>query len=886
MILTSELSIKLAADYIKESNILPDVDLKFIRYYADETSAGDVTWNTVKMIENGVDAVIGDMASSSTEISAGLTGMFQIPQCSCASATSTLSNKAAYPYFFRTTANVVLYGEAFIDWTKNMGWKRIALIYTLDGPGQQALEKMEIKASMEPSIEVDRLPLYSSQGRHVNKTLKALIELGTRIVAIADLRPTMQMSILKEAESMGLLKKGWVWIVMNNISPVFRGEPKLPKIEAFDGLMFASGLWDFTGEPRFDSLKELWKTQTIPDGYIQPERWEIEGLSFNGPSAYSCTELLALGLNRALDIYPGGRSVGLMDLRKRVFNSSNMTPSFYNFSYTGPGGLMLFNDTGDLSVSSFDISFMKNGIAVPYALVKLNHFELNPNVTIEYLGNTTEKPSETIMRYAMNSNIYEGYGLFVFITCVIGFSCCVLMFVLVFCFRHLKPIMIASPFFCYLQITGLAMMYVGIVLCLGKPTRLKCILLQLFLSVGFSLTIGSMIAKNYRIYRIFQNVFTVRTTRLRSYYLARIVAVFTILTILPLVTWFSVYPLEIDEYTLSRTTFCWICSYPTAEFGNWGYITMAEIMVLVWGYLLILLSTFLAFKTRNISSKWSETSQIAYVSYNSGIAALISCPGFFLSLDDYKVASYLKISSVLFAVTFSLLVLYFPKFIIIMRVILKETTKFSMYRMNADSEVELTKPSYSSSLEENLNLNLVAKNLFDFTVQAHEGVLPVKKMARLEFFSIWELRHIILVPMKRFFVLTDKTKKNATLHSYTDCEIIPSEESNHHSFRVRTTVGLVFLFQVSDNAALERWVTQSATFGIENTAATSSVAQPSLAAHSSFYAPSALGSQQMHDTPESALHNRSTSAGFIDPNIDSTANTGSFGVKSSWPRYP
>lgn len=133
---------------------------------------------------------------------------------------------------------------------------------------------------------------------------------------------------------------------------------------------------------------------------------------------------------------------------------------------------------------------------------------------------------------------------------------------------------------------------------------------------------------------------------------------------------------------------------------------------------------------------------------------------------------------------------------------------------------------------------------------------------------------------------------------------------------MRTTVGLVFLFQVSDHAALERWVSwfkggktenstditkreekikkessdltkaQSATFGVENTAAISSVAQPSLAAHSSFYAPSAFGSQQMHDTPESASHNRSTSTNFTDQNIDSTANTGSFGIKSSWPRYP
>lgn len=138
---------------------------------------------------------------------------------------------------------------------------------------------------------------------------------------------------------------------------------------------------------------------------------------------------------------------------------------------------------------------------------------------------------------------------------------------------------------------------------------------------------------------------------------------------------------------------------------------------------------------------------------------------------------------------------------------------------------------------------------------------------------------------------------------------------------MRTTVGLVFLFQVSDQAALERWVdwfkggkaenstdatkreekikkelsvalsqppakVQSATFGIESTVSTSSVAQPSLAAHSSFYAPSALGSQKMHDTQQSALHNRSNSIGFIDQNVDPTANTSSFGVNSSWSRYP
>lgn len=72
--------------------------------------------------------------------------------------------------------------------------------------------------------------------------------------------------------------------------------------------------------------------------------------------------------------------------------------------------------------------------------------------------------------------------------------------------------------------------------------------------------------------------------------------------------------------------------------------------------------------------------------------------------------------------------------------------------MNTESQAQLT--HNSSSLDENLNLRLVAKNMFDFTVQAHEGILPVKKLARFEFFSIWELKHVVLVPMKRFFVLS------------------------------------------------------------------------------------------------------------------------------------
>lgn len=140
---------------------------------------------------------------------------------------------------------------------------------------------------------------------------------------------------------------------------------------------------------------------------------------------------------------------------------------------------------------------------------------------------------------------------------------------------------------------------------------------------------------------------------------------------------------------------------------------------------------------------------------NAGLAAIIASPSFFMPTEYFQIAIYLKISSVLFASTFTLVVLFLPKFLLIIRHIVKSNKNLSLYRMNTESQAQLTQPVHSTTMDDNLNLKLVAKNMFDFTVQAHEGILPVKKLARFEFFSIWGLKHIVLVPLKRFFILSD-----------------------------------------------------------------------------------------------------------------------------------
>lgn len=88
--------------------------------------------------------------------------------------------------------------------------------------------------------------------------------------------------------------------------------------------------------------------------------------------------------------------------------------------------------------------------------------------------------------------------MIVLVISVLGLICCAMMIVLIFIFRYFKPIIVSSPIFCYLQLVGISMAYISVLLKLGKPNAAKCISLQLLLTVGFVLVIGSIIAKNYR----------------------------------------------------------------------------------------------------------------------------------------------------------------------------------------------------------------------------------------------------------------------------------------------------------------------------------------------------------------------------------------------------
>lgn len=111
------------------------------------------------------------MLSSMTEASASITSIWQIPQCSSASASYSLTDKSIYPYFFRTVASVILYGESLVDWVDSMGWNMFALIYTNDAVGQQVLHAMLGQANKHKITAMAQIPLYSLSEDQIEGTL-------------------------------------------------------------------------------------------------------------------------------------------------------------------------------------------------------------------------------------------------------------------------------------------------------------------------------------------------------------------------------------------------------------------------------------------------------------------------------------------------------------------------------------------------------------------------------------------------------------------------------------------------------------------------------------------------------------------------------------------
>ncbi|KAJ3369505.1 hypothetical protein GGF31_005215 [Allomyces arbusculus] len=177
----------------------------------------------------------------------------------------------------------------------------------------------------------------------------------------------------------------------------------------------------------------------------------------------------------------------------------------------------------------------------------------------------------------------------------------------------------ASPVFLGVTLVGIGMAFAAVPTYVGVPTAAVCAVQPWLLAGAFSVAIGAITVRNFRIYRIFSNPFA-STVLLRNHalfvWLAGILAVDVVL----LAIWTAVdAPVPTDvKLATSRYTAC--------QSKNAQFQTVMVSLLYVSKAALLLFSLWLAAQTRAAGGGYSESKSIAFAIYNLTLALCIGLP--------------------------------------------------------------------------------------------------------------------------------------------------------------------------------------------------------------------------------------------------------------------
>ncbi|KAG0295204.1 hypothetical protein BGZ96_012306 [Linnemannia gamsii] len=647
-------AIRLAVSEINANQLIPGAYItlvlkdSFNGHDPENSGAAQAIFSTVSLIQSlaGVSGVIGDVSSALTVQSALLTSRLSIPQCSYSAGSTQLSSKDQYGYFFRTIPTELMYGRVMMDFVASRGWKTIAVFYAGDTLGSQMMDTIANQAMMRNiTIGYRKSVMEVGAGTtlDVGSALDALEVSGQRIVVVASAGAS-QTKLIQEAVRRGLVSKEYVWIVVNEVTePLFGGDSSLEPTE-LNGFFMFDNLLKLHGYPPYEEWLDKWAA-------LDPTEYPYAGqrdISSNEVQAYSCMMVMANGFAKAV----GGNWTALHLLEAGRLGS-RLKPLAMNTNYTGPGGPMVFDENGDVVYGNFILSNFQGGEIVPIGTYYSGVFNLSSEPM--YFDGTHNTPADSAPLQVLNSKFGSSIGMVVISVAGLSVLFSLLTMLIVIVYRDAKVIKASSPLFCCLELCGFILLYLATVMGLDIPTKFTCMARPLALNVGFVLVVSNIVAKNFRIYRIFHNIYVTKRV-IRDSHLLKIVGTILSSNLVIMAAWFIKYPPALTQIALADFTSYWACS--NLDGSN---STPFFAVLLAYNAALLLIATYLAYMNRNVASNYNECRQIAFVVYNILLAGCLAMPTVFLPNEQFLIKFYLSTVVILFGTTFSLMFLFLPK---------------------------------------------------------------------------------------------------------------------------------------------------------------------------------------------------------------------------------
>ncbi|KAL4206055.1 periplasmic binding protein-like I [Rhizopus microsporus] len=868
-------AIRLAVAEINTKQLIPGAYITLVekdsypKPVEGQAAITQAVYSAISLIQEGVVGIIGDISSSWTSFSALMTSTLQIPQCSFSAVATSLSDKTQFGYFFRTVPTNLLYSDAAVSFIVSQGWPDLGVLYSDDDFGQQLSESLVMKARVS-GIHVKSYQSFYEDGikSDIKKSLDSLVSTGVRIIFVAA-EGEAQLAAMTLAAHTGYINNETVWLTtamdvddlykavlsfnsiiekrvnhtdivptveetsedltitkkQNSSGPIeyaARMATNLTTInynKTFSGGVFSfETLNELPGYEPFDVFLGKWSQL---DPIIYPYGGQTN-VSSNEGMAYSCMMVMADGFNRTVS-NSTGPSTNITHMLEQLAAGQlgdYLSPSTFNTSFLGPVGPVILDQNGDMATGSFRVYNIQNGVQRDIGRMIAGNLNLtSPPI---FHDGTTKAPTGVPDRSYLNPGYKSPVSIALLSMSAFGTVIVLFSMIIVIFYRKREVFKASSPLFCVLELVGFLLTYVSVAFFLGYRSSFNCTMIPITFHLGYSLILGNLIAKNYRIYRIFNNIFITRTVVTDAQLLKVSGAIVTI-TVIILTAWFSSTTVSTVNKPVSRNAYYVDCAYDGSNVTIFvALLTLSESLQLCF-------ATFLAFKTRSVGrsySKYSEYKQIAVSVYNIFFSIIIGFIVFFVPTTDFYTRHYLTATMIVWATTFSLLALFIPKLHAFFSPKMNngrnhdKATDLSRKKRSvcgmdnlqssqdnhgdatylppefhgiqrSDSEYSGLKSlnymisnmsHYGDSTPSKVKLNSLNKkgHMEGVLMEVHEVEVPVQYAFRyFSFLAAWEMAQVILMPDISYLSFYSKKSGNGRAFKYHGATIVSSKEGSY-----------------------------------------------------------------------------------------------------------
>ncbi|KAI8097085.1 periplasmic binding protein-like I [Halteromyces radiatus] len=213
-------AVRMAIAEINTKQIIPGAYITLIEQDSfpkdieGQAAISQAVYSAISLIHEGVVAIIGDISSSWTTLSALMSTTLQIPQCSFSAVATSLSDKSQYGYFFRTIPTDLIYADAALSFIVSQGWPTIGVLYSGDDFGKQLSTDVIMKARAHNIIIKGYQSFYDhGPTSDIQSSIDTLMATGARVIFVAAADDAPMAALIVAAHS-GYINNDNVWLTI------------------------------------------------------------------------------------------------------------------------------------------------------------------------------------------------------------------------------------------------------------------------------------------------------------------------------------------------------------------------------------------------------------------------------------------------------------------------------------------------------------------------------------------------------------------------------------------------------------------------------------------------------------------------------------------------